>query len=262
MKSSPWPSLRRARAISLPAGKARTVLGPLEDDAGFITWTNGGNEIEFWKTGGQPLRAALTLESSAALRAVAACARGGLIAAANNARRVTFHTLSDGRRRHTATLPWNILRIQFSPDGALLAAFNWPYNFAILRTATGEIVSRWQVPGSEVGPFIFSPDGSLMALGGTDNLVSIYHTATGQRLTTLRGHKSDIKSAAFSPDGRTLATSSDSRTLKLWHVPTWRELATLSRDGVFSFLQFSPANDSLHAWDYDKNLHRFTAPRD
>ena len=254
-------ALTAAERTALPAGKSRTVL--CADGGGFITWTRAQLEIESWNLDGQPLHPAVMLESSTAPpRVVAASARNGLIAAADGSKSLSFHGLADGRRRHPATLPWSTSRLFFSPDGALLLSFAWPHFCAVVRSATGEILCQWQVPGAEVGTFTFSPDGTLVALGGTDNLVSIHDTATGRRLTMLRGHKADIKGAAFSPDGRTLATSSDSRTLKLWHVPTWRELATLSRDGVFPFLHFSPDNDCLHAWDYGKNLHRFTAPRE
>ena len=247
---------------ALPSGKERTVLCALADHEGFVTHTRRQPEIEFWKLDGTLLHPALTLETTAAPGTAAATACGALIAATGAPKELTFHSFQDGHRLRRVSMPWSATRLQFSPDGTLLMAFSWPHNFAILRSTTGEIVSQWQVPGAEVGPFTFSRDGTIAALGGTDNLVSIYQIATGQRLTVLRGHKSDIKSAAFSPDGHTLATYSDSRTLKLWHVPTWRELATLSRDGVFSYLQFSPENDTLYAWDYDKNLHRFTAPRE
>ncbi len=245
---------------ALPGTTARTVLCTLTDDAGFVTLSREAPELEFWTLAGQSLRPAIRLDAPADIKCAAASSRSGIVAVAGAKKNVTLCRMDTGAQVRQLLRPGGISHLRISPDGEMLLEFTWPRLFSVSRIATGETLSRWQVPGAEVSVFTFSPDSRLVALGGTDNLVSIHNVLSGERVTVLRGHKADIKAAAFSPDGRTLATSADSRTLKLWHVPTWRELATLPTDAVFSFLSFSPENESLWAWDYLRSLHRISAP--
>ena len=102
--------------------------------------------------------------------------------------------------------------VDFSPDGALLAATS--HDFTVHVTATG-------VGGDDVG---------------------------GE--TVLEGHEGTILDVEFSPDGALLATSSEDGTLRIWDVDGWtlRDTFTTTPGGYWS-LAFTPDGSALGVSD-------------
>ncbi len=228
------------------------------------TGHEGGPQIEWHAVAGGRAGAVVPLaETPKDWKCAAISTAAGLCAVAHGRGQVVLFDLHSGAV--VQRLGWrrrSISRLMFSPDGAQLAAYDWPGNFHLWRVANGAALSEWRVTEGVAQVWSYSPDGRLLASGGDDNLISVWDTASGRRVAALRWHKAEIKALAFAPDGRTLASASQDLTLKLWHVPTWRELGTAWRGAVFTFLAFGGEGPTLYAGEHRGTLHLLRAAAD
>lgn len=140
----------------------------------------------------------------------------------------------------------DIPSVQFSPDGAWIAAGNWKKGWFVARIADG-MVRKTPISGNRI-PLAFSPDSRFIAVArtlepapeppivkrlspiaqsllhqghpnwGRDEVhqIVIWDVATGTPRALLRGHKDNLTGLAFSPDGKTLASVDFDSVLKLW----------------------------------------------
>ncbi|KAI9059847.1 WD40 repeat-like protein [Trametes sanguinea] len=169
------------------------------------------------------------------------------------------------RRRHAANLPgivqlrrgrdtgwsatltpidtgcWGILRIDFSPDGNLLACSTFDNSIQLRNVQTGAKVHVMEGHEGWVRGLSFSPDGKTILAGDDTGSVKLWDVAMGACLGTWKRHSIWIRSVAWSPDG-TLAASGSSReeygsdsgeTIRLWTIaspesPEAREATQLS----------------------------------
>lgn len=126
-----------------------------------------------------------------------------------------------------------ITRLEYSPDGRLLAA----------GTRTG-LVSVWDArTGRQVRPafraqeqfirgLVFSPDGRVLATGGDDEVVNLWDPRDpqpGPRSLRLGG-RVILAALVFSPDGRWLAAADQDRTVRVWDVATGAALPPFKVD--------------------------------
>lgn len=109
-----------------------------------------------------------------------------------------------------------ILRIQFSPDGSLLASGSYDATTRVWNLATGEskILSGHAAVVSQV---VFSPDGKRVATSSYDKTARVWDVETGA-CEVLSGHSDWLADAAFSADGRRLATAGADGTVRLWDL--------------------------------------------
>jgi WD40 repeat protein len=141
------------------------------------------------------------------------------------------------------------MRVQFSPDGRTLAAFQ---RTNIVLWDVGSATPRVTL-SSETGlgsALTFSPDGRWVAtaqgMGDTEYAIHLWESASGRPAGVFTGHKQSIASIAFTPDGKTLASSSEDSTLKFWNIATQQELLNIRRlGGPVRFLMFSPDGQVL-----------------
>lgn len=135
-------------------------------------------------------------------------------------------------------LTWEVLSVDFNPDGRLMAAGagerQRPPEGGDFLPGNGHgearvwnIGTREQVSATlaEQGPVItavsFSPDGKQLATAGFDGQAHLWSVATWQeRGRPLSGHTSWVKGVAFHPDGKILATTGLDTTIRLWETAT------------------------------------------
>jgi WD40 repeat protein len=110
-----------------------------------------------------------------------------------------------------------------SPDGRLLAV--WEYGGAVSTwdATTGEAKRRWAVPMTQPTVFGFSPDGKVLAAGTADGTVRLWDQATGRGLPCRPGPTCAPFGLAFLPGGKVLAAGLDQQAVRLWDVTTGEE---------------------------------------
>jgi WD40 repeat protein len=143
-----------------------------------------------------------------------------------------------------ATLPPlrdRIGRVQFSPDGAYLAAASYGRDVAVWDVRANQPAATYQAPaqpgeefaitpmaGKELLAFAFSPDSKTLAIGGRGRSFGeggslgdlvLWDFASGGRVTALEGHRGAVSAVAFSPDGMRLAAA-DARSVRVWDLRT------------------------------------------
>ncbi|MEG4454475.1 AAA-like domain-containing protein [Microcoleus sp. N9_A1] len=107
-----------------------------------------------------------------------------------------------------------IMNVNFSPDGAMLAA-----------ASAGGTARLWRKDGTPVSilqhtsgltNISFSPDSQTLLSASTDKMVRLWKI-DGTLIGTLKGNKDAVWSASFSPDGKAIASASADGTVMLWN---------------------------------------------
>lgn len=121
--------------------------------------------------------------------------------------------------------------LAFSPDGRRLAAGGGGKERAVIARIwdldTGNEVSAFGGPKSEVTSIAFSPNGTRLVSASEDGAVRFWDVATAGLSYSLYCHRESIHCLAFSPDGRRIATAGRDNLVKIWDVSSGRELLTL-----------------------------------
>jgi WD40 repeat protein len=138
------------------------------------------------------------------------------------------------------------VRVQFSPDGRTVAAYQRRNSVQFWEVATRTLRSTIEHEAEFGGAGAFSPDGRLFAAPGQEDTIRLSDVFTGAAIGTFAGHKQPVFSVAFSPNGKTLASSSDDSTVRMWNVATQQELLVDRRlGGSLANLLFSPDGSLL-----------------
>lgn len=125
-----------------------------------------------------------------------------------------------------------VLCLDFSPDGALLAAGGGD------PSRSGEIVI-WKVAERALARTIpeahsdtvmgieFSRDGKRLVSGGADKFVRIFDVETGAQLEALEGHTHHVLDVSWKADGSLLASAGADNTIKVWNAATGEQARTI-----------------------------------
>jgi len=149
-----------------------------------------------------------------------------------------------------------VYRMDFSPDGARLAAGSKNGEVHIWNVATRALERTLKGHAKNVNGVRFSPDGKLLVSGGHDEWLLVWSMAapaTPIRKLDLHGGSNEF---AFNKDGTVLAAGSDKRHISMWKVANWEKTFQLnSQVGVRSVFGFHPARGDL-AFDGERGILR------
>jgi WD40 repeat protein len=143
--------------------------------------------------------------------------------------------------------------VAFTPDGKLVAMWDWSHHLLVRDVATGQ--ERASVPaegGASPLAMAVLPDARLIATGHFDRSVKVWDPGAKGEPVVLSGHGSGVSTIAFSPDGKTLATGNNaaqgvSAEYRLWDVAGKSLLGAVTCKSGLSAMAFTPDGKTLIA---------------
>jgi sugar lactone lactonase YvrE/tetratricopeptide (TPR) repeat protein len=147
---------------------------------------------------------------------------------------------------------FNIMAVDISPDGALLATASGDKSARLWALASGEGRQTLEGHMAGVNAVTFAPDGRLLVTGAGDGTLRAW--ALEDEVTHLAGvlvgHYDAVNAAAFSENGRLLASGGGDGNVCLWdmggRVPDETPLAVWGgHEGIVFGVAFSPQGDWL-----------------
>ncbi len=155
----------------------------------------------------------------------------GLVAAACRSEVVLIDTVGDQPPRRLPTESDQLMHVEFSADGALLAAVGGsPAQFGevrFLKTADGTVVSKRRVGHDTLFRGNFSPDGKAIAAGGADGAAYIVPVDASAEVRMFDLHSDWVLDVAYSPDGKLLVTGGRDKATKVSSVETGKLLRSV-----------------------------------
>lgn len=149
-------------------------------------------------------------------------------------------------------VPFNDLRLTFSPDSRYVAIAGKDAMIRVHETATGKEVRNWKGrtrnDGSgdrnraPVNKLVFAPDGKILISVDRDDVLRFWDWKTGRELRHFDGVYGP---AAFSADGKILAAGGRDSRIRLWDAATGRDLCPFVDPGGISDVAFSPQGQVL-----------------
>lgn len=186
-----------------------------------------------------------------ALSAIAFTPNGKTLAVGGY-KEVVLWDLTEGKlakRWGISGLDGSVTALAFTPDGAQLAvaggAPQQPAVIAVLNTATGNLIHRFNELRDSVFAVAFSPDGKWLTAAGADRLAYVWDMQSGKLAATLKEHGDWIFGVAFSSDGKWLATSSADRIVRICRIGDWKVVHKLEHPETTYRLAFQPHDHRL-----------------
>ena len=146
----------------------------------------------------------------------------GLMASASRGKDVLIWRVSENLNTRVLTLGQprgEVLSIEFSPDGSLLAVGGTEgvqlWHIEIIGNKT-TLRSGNFFNADHAHDIAFSPTGPYLAYIESRDTIAIQNLDTRKLVVRLGGHSEDILALEFSPDGRWLASGSQDERANLW----------------------------------------------
>lgn len=134
--------------------------------------------------------------------------------------------------------PKAVWRLQFSPNGRWLAAYDEGDSIHLFDVACGQ--GAYSIPG---GPAVFclsfSKESDALITGGPERHVVVRDAASGEIRHTLRGHAGEITAVDVSPTEDLIASSSTDGVVRLWNLQTGECLAALEPAGLYAGMKIA-----------------------
>lgn len=181
--------------------------------------------------------------------------------------------------------PNSFTPVQFSNDGAFLAAARANGSLYLLSTATGRIVHTLREGSYQIthtggmgtctaSSLAFSPNGTILASGELNGDITLWNTSTGDQVRVLRGESDQpcegtvpqsfddgdqLLALAFSPNGRLVASEDSYGVIRVWQVGSGKLQRVLPFSCLRSMqeLKFSPDGRFLVSGEsgYELSIH-------
>lgn len=151
-----------------------------------------------------------------------------------------------------------ITRVEFSPDGNILASANWEkVDFwdinkrKLIRSLTepeviheeNEVIIR---SPKNVLSICFSPDGKYFAAGQMNNKLMIWRVIDGKLIYSLEDHGYQVRSISFNLNNRIIASTTIGSAIWIWRLHDGALLRTLwGHVAGTSMIKFSPIDSNI-----------------
>lgn len=188
---------------------------------------------------GSPLR---KWEHARAAGAVA-LSRGGRLALVGVGREALLVDVEELKIRRSWRGRSPVTAVAFAPNGRQILAGFADGRALLGEAGTGEIVHRWEHPGSGSGGVrsaTFSQDGRSVLTGAANRTAVLRDTSTGKTLHEWQvGYR--ISSVAISRDGRWVLTGDEGHEVELHDAKSGRTVRKWRYDAPAEAVAFSPA---------------------
>jgi WD40 repeat protein len=146
--------------------------------------------------------------------------------------------------RLLSTLPDELRAVQFSPDGAFLAASTFRGDLRLWDLKSGSEPRLIETGPDPVQSFAFAPDNRTLALarwGDQSKDLILWDFRSGTESLRFTENRDGTNALAISPNGRVLASADKDRSIRIWDMETGGLKATLHEGvGWVKTLVFSP----------------------
>jgi WD40 repeat protein len=155
----------------------------------------------------------------------------------------------------------DVLALDFSPDGSILASGSEDKSVRLWDVASGEQIHQLSAHQEPVNDVHFNPDGSLLAtcgggIAGTDNSIRIWDTADWDVLLALEDQSEPVSGCVFNNDGGLLFSRSWGPILNIWEIPSGQVIKSLSAFPAFlPSIALSPDGKLLVFGDPEGRIH-------
>ena len=160
-----------------------------------------------------------TYKYPAAIHSVSLSPDGKLAAAACRSEVVLVDVEGDAPPRRLPTECDLLSHVEFSPDGAVVAAVGGsPGRFGevrFLRVADGGVIAARKIGHDTLFRGNFSPDGKTIAVGGPDGAVHIVPLDPAAEVKKFDLHSDWVLDVAYTPDGKMLVSGGRDKATKV-----------------------------------------------
>lgn len=253
-------TLARKGSIALPTASPVTAMG--SDDAGQVFTAHEDGTVHVTDLASR--KAVRTLRTTNTVARDLAWSRHGasLLLGCTDGSLVLYDTKTWSMRRAAESVPSQVFRVAWSPDGRHFAASSSDWTTRVFAADTGKLVASYRA-GDRPGAVAFA-DASHLLFGGQDRTLFTMDLATGVTEATLP--KSDsFSSILFGPDGEMVLGGW--QRIEVWNRLPLRHLRTIEipRYGANHVLDragrtvFSIHRHEVRAWDL-ADRGRWTLP--
>jgi WD40 repeat protein len=170
--------------------------------------------------------------------------------------------------QHEFHLPAEVVLVDFSPSGSVLATACSDGTARLWQPDSGQPIGESLVHAASIACMAFAPDETILATASRDRTTRLWDTATGLPIGPPLEHRGTVQSLSFSPEGRRLATGSADGLARFWRVAPqipgnaeriscWIRVAT---DLEFDSGDAIRKLDRVAGWELRRRLHELGGP--
>ncbi|MEM7127833.1 MAG: BTAD domain-containing putative transcriptional regulator [Chloroflexota bacterium] len=114
----------------------------------------------------------------------------------------------------------NVIHLDFSPDGSLLASGSIDTTVSLWEVETLERLHHLKGHQDYVNAVSFTPDGQYLVSASSDSTVRLWDVTSGETVDILHGHSGGIRQTSVSEDGKILASAGIDGVIHVWELDT------------------------------------------
>ncbi|NMG06043.1 TIR domain-containing protein [Brasilonema sp. UFV-L1] len=149
-----------------------------------------------------------------------------------------------------------ISRVEWSPDGKMLASSSFDRTIKLWNIETGECCNTLKGHSGRVWSVAWSPDEKLIASGSADNTIRLWRVDTGEVEYKISMDTGICLSMAWSLDGQILVSGGmrDDWSIMFWNLRTRRRQTIEGHSGQVNSLAWSPDGQMLASGSHDSSI--------